>query len=167
MNAQPMTLPQNERRPLRRTWLVDPVLAQLRQGITPEKIALTIAVGVALGIFPVLGSSTLLCGAAGLALRLNQPILQFVNYLVYPLQLAMIPVFIRIGERIYGAPPLPFSIPRMMEKFHAAPAHFFHEFAMTFAHCITAWVLLAPGGAAVLYFALRPILRTAATRPRK
>jgi uncharacterized protein (DUF2062 family) len=161
-----MTLPQNERRPLWRTWITDPVLAQLRQGITPEKIGLTIALGAALGIFPVLGSTTLLCAAAGLALRLNQPILQLVNYLVYPLQLAMIPVFIRLGERIYGAPPLPFSISWMMEKFRAAPAHFLREFTMTLAHGITAWLLLAPAGAVVLYFALRPILR-AASSPRR
>jgi uncharacterized protein (DUF2062 family) len=161
-----MTTLQNEHRPLWRTWIVDPVLAQLRQGITPEKIALTIALGAMLGIFPVLGSTTLLCTAAGFALRLNQPILQIVNYLVYPLQIALILVFIRLGEHLFGAAPLPLSISQMLEKFRAAPAHFFREFAMTFVHCITAWLLLAPVCGAAIYFALRPILAAAASKLR-
>jgi uncharacterized protein (DUF2062 family) len=162
MSAQPI----GARHPIWSIWLVEPVLAQLRQGITPEKIALTIALGAMLGIFPVLGSTTLLCAAAGVTLRLNQPILQIVNYLVYPLQLVSIPIFIRIGERIFRAPPLPFSIAQMLEKFREAPAHFFREFAMTFAHCITAWLLIAPVCGVILYFALRPALSAAASKLR-
>lgn len=87
--------------------MVDPILSQLLQGISPEKIALTIVVGAALGVFPVLGASTLLCALVGMWLRLNQPILQLVNYAVYPLQIALIFVFLRIGERICGAAPCP------------------------------------------------------------
>ena len=41
--------------------LVRPVLELLRQGVTPEKIALSLTLGVALGVFPVLGSTTALC----------------------------------------------------------------------------------------------------------
>ena len=166
MTPQPMTMPNNEGRTPWRLWLADPVLAQLRQGITPAKIALTIALGATLGIFPVLGSTTLLCAAAGLALRLNQPILQIINYLVYPLQLALLLVFIRIGEWIFNAPALPFSIPQMLGKFREAPAHFFREFAMTFVHCITAWALTSPVCGVILYFALVPILNAAASKMR-
>ncbi|MEQ1352439.1 MAG: hypothetical protein ABLT11_00385 [Candidatus Acidiferrum sp.] len=35
--------------------IVRPVVDLLRQGITPEKIALSIACGLILGIFPALG----------------------------------------------------------------------------------------------------------------
>ena len=41
--------------------LVEPILELLRQGVTPEKIALSLAFGLGLGIFPVLGVSTMLC----------------------------------------------------------------------------------------------------------
>ena len=44
--------------------VVEPIAGQLKQGITPEKIALTIALGMALGIFPILGSTMLLCALA-------------------------------------------------------------------------------------------------------
>jgi uncharacterized protein (DUF2062 family) len=148
-----------------RRWFINPVLAQLRQGITPEKVSLTIALGVTLGVFPIMGTTTFLCAAAGLAFRLNQPILQAINYAIYPLQIALILVFVRIGELLYRAPRLPFSFSELMAKFRASPGDFFSDFASTFLHGITAWLLLAPLLAGLLYFALRPILRNAVTRP--
>ncbi len=53
--------------------IVAPVIAQLKQGATPEKLALTVALGFILGVFPILGSATLLCGLVAWALRLNSP----------------------------------------------------------------------------------------------
>jgi uncharacterized protein (DUF2062 family) len=147
---------------LREAWrrrVVDVVLAQLRQGITPQKIALTVAVGATLGLFPILGSTTLLCFLAGIILRLNQPIIQAVNYLMYPLQITGIYFFIRTGEWLTRTPPLPFSIPGLLQQFRAAPLHFFQEFGMTALRGVLAWVLIAPLVAAVLYFALLPVLR--------
>jgi uncharacterized protein (DUF2062 family) len=147
---------------LREAWrrrVVDVVLAQLRQGITPQKIALTVAVGATLGLFPILGSTTLLCFLAGIILRLNQPIIQAVNYLMYPLQITGIYFFIRTGEWLTRTPPLPFSIPGLLQQFRAAPLHFFQEFGMTALRGVLAWVLIAPLVAAVLYFALPPVLR--------
>ena len=147
-----------------RRWIVDPVLGQLRQGITPEKIALTIALGSAIGIFPVMGATTFLCGVAGVAFKLNQPILQTINYLLYPVQVALILVFVRIGEMIYRATPVTLSLGQFMEKFRASPRQFFSEFASLFLYGITAWVLLAPLVACALYYGLRPLLRRAAVR---
>jgi len=147
---------------LREAWrrrVVDVVLAQLRQGITPQKIALTVAIGVTVGLFPILGSTTLLCFLAGILLKLNQPIIQAVNYLVYPLQVTGIYFFIRTGEWLTRTPPLPFSIPGLLQQFRAAPLHFFQEFGMTALRGVLAWVLIAPLVAAVLYFALLPVLR--------
>src|SRR5258706_253132 len=82
--------------------VVIPILNQLKQGITPEKIALTIALGALLSVFPILGATTLLCSLAAFALRLNQPIIQVINYLAYPLQIALLIPFYRAGERLLG-----------------------------------------------------------------
>ena len=60
---------------MRRFWnqrVAEPVKDLLRLGLTPEKLALALAVGVATGLFPVIGSTTLLGLAAGTALRLNR-----------------------------------------------------------------------------------------------
>jgi uncharacterized protein (DUF2062 family) len=147
---------------LREAWkrrVVDVVLAQLRQGITPQKIALTVAIGATVGLFPILGSTTLLCFLAGVLLKLNQPIIQAVNYLVYPLQVTGIYFFIRIGESLTRTPPLQFSIAGLIQQFRAAPLHFFQEFGMTALRGVLAWTLIAPLVAAALYFGLLPVLR--------
>jgi uncharacterized protein (DUF2062 family) len=147
---------------LREAWrrrVSDVLLLQLRQGITPQKIALTVAVGVALGLFPVLGSTTLLCFIAGVALKLNQPIIQLVNYLIYPLQIAGIYFFIRLGEWLTRTPPLQFSIPVLLQQFRAEPLHFLQQFGMTALRGVLAWCLLAPIAAALIYLALLPPLR--------
>jgi uncharacterized protein (DUF2062 family) len=147
---------------LREAWqrrVVDVVMAQLRQGITPQKIALTVAMGVTVGLFPILGSTTLLCFLTGIALKLNQPIIQAVNYLVYPLQIAGIYFFIRIGEWLTRTPPLQFSIAGLIQQFRAEPLHFFQEFGMTALRGVLAWILIAPIAAAALYFGLLPVLR--------
>jgi uncharacterized protein (DUF2062 family) len=46
----------------------DPIVLQLTQGITPEKIALTVAIGSAIGLFPIIGTTSLLCFLIGWAM---------------------------------------------------------------------------------------------------
>jgi uncharacterized protein (DUF2062 family) len=135
------------------------IVAQLTQGVTPEKISLTIALGFNLGVFPIMGSTITLCAVAGVCLKLNQPVIQLVNWLVYPLQLTMILVFVRLGERIVGAPPVSFSLPELVRKFGESPARFMREFGMTGLHGIIAWAVIAPFVATLIYFLLLPPLK--------
>jgi uncharacterized protein (DUF2062 family) len=144
--------------------IVAPVLAQLKQGATPEKLALTVALGFALGVFPILGSATLLCGLAAWALRLNQPVIQIVNYLAYPAQLALLIPTYRAGSDLFGIPHIPLSITFILERFRADAGQFFADFGMIAVRGIVVWVLIAPLAVAVVYIALRPVFRRAAMR---
>ena len=130
------------------------IVAQFTQGFTPQKIALTIALGLNLAVFPILGSTTLLCALVAFCLKLNQPVIQLVNWLAYPLQLMLLLGFVRIGEWLMRAPPVPFSIPELLRKFNESPGKFMQEFGMTGVHGIVAWLLIAPLAAALIYFLL-------------
>jgi uncharacterized protein (DUF2062 family) len=72
----------------------------LSQGISPRRLALTLALGFAVGCIPVIGIPTVLCAALAVALRLNLPVIQAANYAAMPLQLALIVPFVRMGGRI-------------------------------------------------------------------
>ncbi len=144
--------------------IVAPIAGQLRQGITPEKIALTVALGGVLSIFPILGATTILCAAAAFALRLNQPVIQLVNYFAYPAQLALLIPFYRIGETLFDHPHVPLSIPFLLGRFRESPGQFMRDFAMIGVQGIVVWALVAPLVAAVIYFALRPTLQTLARK---
>lgn len=140
--------------------IVAPVVAQLRQGITPEKIALTIAVGTALGLFPVFGTTTALCAVAGVWLRLNQPLIQAVNYLLSPLHLLLLLPFYRAGEVLFRQPHVPiFSVTDLVERFRAAPGQFFIDYGMLGVYGVVVWALIAPALIGLIYFGSRPLLR--------
>jgi uncharacterized protein (DUF2062 family) len=149
-----------------RVWsrAVELILAQLQQGITAPKIALTLALGLALTVFPIFGTTATLCLLAGLWLRLNLPLLQLINWCATPLQFPAIYLFVRIGERLTHAPPLPFSILALARSFRASPAAFLREFGMTGLRGILAWALIAPPLAAGSYLLLLPPLRQLARR---
>jgi len=140
-------------------WLVAPVVAQLSVGISPERIAWTVALGVVLGIFPVMGTTTLVCLLVGWLLRLNQPLLHGVKTLVYPLHLALILVFIRLGERLYGVALISFSIPQLLARFKADPLQFLRDFGLAAWHGVSAWLLIAPLAAILIKVAVQPVVR--------
>jgi uncharacterized protein (DUF2062 family) len=144
--------------------ITGPVRQQLTQGITPDKIALTLALGFTLGIFPILGSGFLLCGVAAWGLRLNQPIIQSIGTLAYPLQLVLLLPFYRAGESLFGVPPIPLSIPVLITRFFENIPLFLKEYGMTGARGIVVWSLLAPALLAGLYFGLKPVLKRVAGR---
>ena len=139
--------------------LVAPLRAQLTQGVTPDQLALTLAIGTTCSLFPFLGTTTLLNLAVGLALRLNQPILQTVNYLLTAAQLALILVYVRAGEFIWRAAPVPLSIAQLFTEFRTDPWRFLQSCGWTGVHAFTAWALTAPLLVAAIYFVTRPALR--------
>jgi uncharacterized protein (DUF2062 family) len=140
--------------------VVQPFINLLRQGITPEKVALTIAVGLALGVTPVIGSTTLLCTAAAIVLRLNLPAIQLVNGLAYPLQLALIIPFLRGGAWLFGDREVPgLTVGRI---FALIRGDLWHAIALLWTatmHALAAWLLIAGIGAAVVYTATLPALK--------
>ncbi len=132
---------------------------QLKQGITPKKVALTLALSLVLGIFPILGATTLLCLFVGFTMKLNQPILHIMNYILYPVHILLIPAFIRVGESLFGAPPVPFNLLVWIDVFRKSPFEFLHKFGLAGVHAVAAWCLIAPFVAAITYFIFSPIFQ--------
>ncbi len=135
----------------------DPIVAQLTQGVTPEKIALTLAVGSAVGLFPLLGTTTILCFLAALALRLNQPLIHLINQALWAIHLPAIFWCVRLGEAIFGAHPVNLRLMRRLIR--EQPAEFVQQFGQTALHAIVAWAIIAPCYIAAVYYLALPITR--------
>ncbi len=145
--------------------MIDPIAQQLTQGITPEKIALTLSVGSSLALFPILGTTTLLCLLAGILLRLNQPIIQMVNALCTPIHLPVIFCMVRLGSWIFHVQNSERVGIRMMNHMlWDDPREFFERFGITAVHAIAAWALVAPFWTLVTYMLALPVLREALRR---
>jgi hypothetical protein len=73
----------------------------LQSGITPAKLAMTISMGAAVGMMPVLWGTSLVCALLATAFRLNQAAMQAVNYLCYPLQIALFIPLCSLGQDLF------------------------------------------------------------------
>jgi len=142
--------------------VVAPIVALLTQGITPEKIALSLAFGIVLGIFPVLGSTTVLCAVAALIFQLNLPAIQLVNYLIYPLQLFLLVPFIRMGEKLFRVAPLQLSLTQILVMVRADLPHAISTLWLAEVHAMSAWLLIGSPAIFLIYFLLSRALRQVA-----
>ena len=136
-----------------------PILDLLRQGLTPEKIALSIALGITLGVTPVLGSTSILCFLAAVVFRLNMPAIQLVNYFVYPLQFALLIPFIRMGEWIFAARPASLSVARIVNLIRADVWSAIATLWTATLHALVAWLAIGSLASLVIYLLLAPALR--------
>ncbi len=148
--------------PRRSFWqrrLIDPILRQLTQGVTPAKVSFTLALSIVCSLFPLLGFTWLVNLVVGIPLRLNQPIMQTLNQILTPVHLVMIVVYVRWGEWIWQAPGQPFSVTDMLKSFsELSVGEFLQQFGWAGIHATSAWLLTAPLLFALCYLPLRPLI---------
>ena len=137
----------------------DPLVAELKQGATPEGLSSSVAVGAAVGILPFLGTTTVLCLLAGRLLRLNHVAIQAANVVLSPVQVALVVPFVRIGEAVTGAEPLPLDPATIVTEFGATPLGFLAKFGWAGVHGLIGWMLVIPAAAWLLRRLLLPSLR--------
>ena len=144
--------------------IIEPLLALLKQGISPHRLALCVAIGVVVGNIPILGVSTILCAAIALAFRLNLPAIQIVQAAMAPTQLLLIIPFVRLGERILRVPPEPVSIKQGMALLAQGAGHAIAVLWDALLHAGLAWILVAPLAVYSIYKLLTPFFVRAAAQ---
>ena len=142
-----------------RARFLNPVKALLVQGLSPEKIALTLAVSLVLAAFPVIGATTILCTTAALVLKLNMPLTQAVNYFSAPIQLVLLIPFMRLGSLFFGGEGVRFSLTEIVKMMGVDPLLAVSTLWASTVQAIGAWALLSPLAGLLIYAALLPPLR--------
>lgn len=117
--------------------------AALRQGLTPHKLALTLAMGITLGVLPTVWGTSLLCVLAAWMLRLNQPLMQLVNYLVFPLQILLFVPFLQLGQNLFGEGPQPLTQDWAPQNLLAEPLQTLRLAGEANLMAVAAWALAA------------------------
>ena len=145
--------------------LTAPLLALMRQGVTSEKLALSLSLGTAIGLIPILGVSTALCAVMAVFLKLNMPAIQLVNYLLTPLQLILIIPLLRLGELLVNAPRFPVTPDSALALLSHGTVNAVQVLATAIMHATLAWFVLAPVVALLLYPNIEPPLRHQSPRP--
>lgn len=141
-------------------YLLAPVRALLTQGLSPRLLALSLAVGLVVGIFPVLGTTTVLCTIAAAAFRLNLIAVQTVHFLMTPVQLLLIIPFVRVGEWVLGKAPQPLSISDGLALIAQGAFNAIAVLWDAILHAMLGWVLLGPALLVLAYLVLAQVLKS-------
>ncbi len=108
------------------------------------KTAWTVALGFAIGMFPLMGVTTIACALLAGGLRLRQAAIQLGNYAALPLQIILLIPLLRLGERIAGAERFVFDPPALLKGFPNIPESTARAVVMAQWHMIVGWAVVAP-----------------------
>jgi uncharacterized protein (DUF2062 family) len=147
--------------------LLEPLLALLRQGVAPQRLALCVAIAIVVGNIPVLGISTILCGIVALGFRLNLPAIQLVQAAMAPTQLLLIIPFVRLGEWMLGVPRQMVSVKGALELMSQGIWQAMVVLRDALFHAVFAWTLLAPFCIYLLHRLLTPLFERMAVQMRR
>ncbi len=159
-----MNVEVSETDPWWRRWFINPILNQLTQGVSADKLSWTIALGCAFGIFPVMGTTSVVCLIPAAIFKLNQPVIHAVRLALWPIHLALILPFIKIGQWFFGSEQITGSVPTLLKEFFSSPSQFAENYWLAALQGIAAWsVAIIP-----LVFIVRaitlPVLKATASR---
>jgi uncharacterized protein (DUF2062 family) len=136
----------------------------LKMGLTPDAIALCVACGMVVGVFPFLGISTAVAAVLAIVLRLNMPLIQAVNYLMAPFHLLAIIPWIQAGAFLFGRPQGPLKVEPIMELIKSDPWKAASVIGLDLIKGVGAWCLAAPFLVFILYWLLKPLSRRIAEK---
>ena len=148
-------------------WIVNPVKGLLRRGADPERLAWSLALGVVVGVNPLLGSTTVAVLALAAVFRLNLVASQVGNHAVYPLELLMFPVFIKLGAVVFRTEKLPLEGKALWAAAKYHPWQTTHLLWSWEWHALVVWAVVAVVGVPVLAMGLRPVLEKMARRVKR
>jgi uncharacterized protein (DUF2062 family) len=89
--------------------ILRPLLRLLRGGVTPRRLAWSLALGMVIGINPSVGITTLLVVMLAWAFGLNQIASQIGSHVVAPIHLLLFVPFIELGVHLFHTGRLPLN----------------------------------------------------------
>jgi len=137
----------------------DPLVAELRQGATPEAVSAAIVISFAIAILPFIGLTTVLCLIAGRLFRLNQVVMQVINHSAFPLQILLIVPFVRLGETLSGSRHFVLTPEAIIGEFNRSIPDFLDKFWLAGLHGLIGWAVTVPLACWLLHLILRRTFR--------
>ena len=138
---------------------VFPLLKIIREGISTERLTVSLALGITVGLIPLYGVTTLLIGCIALSLRLNFIAMQIAHYLVHPIQIALLIPFFKMGDAIVKTSDAGFTLHQYIQLFRDDFWSALREFWLVNLSAIGIWFLVSIPLYLMLYFGIIYLLR--------
>jgi uncharacterized protein (DUF2062 family) len=138
----------------------------LRHGASPQRLAWSIAMGLVIGMNPIIGSSTLTTIVVTYLLKLNHGGSQIGVHSAYPLQILLLLPFLQAGTVLFGTDPLPLDKAQMLTLIHEHPLQLLQSLWLWEWHALVVWLGFAVLMTPALAVLLRRVLERAMKHPR-
>ena len=122
--------------------LLRPLLRLLRGGVTPRRLAWSLALGIVLGINPSIGVTTFLVIMLAWVFGLNQIASQLGAHAMAPLHLLLFLPFIELGVHLFHTRRLPMDR-KQIEHMSHHPWRLIREIWQWEWHALVIWVVVA------------------------
>ena len=122
--------------------ILRPLLRQLRGGVTPRRLAWSLALGMVIGINPSVGITTLLVVMLAWAFGLNQIASQISLQAVAPIHLVLFIPFIELGVYLFHTRRLPLNR-RQIEHLSHHPWRLIRDIWQWEWHALIVWGVVA------------------------
>lgn len=136
-----------------------PLKRLLKQGISIERLSVSLALGITVGLIPLYGITTLLVGAIAISLRLNFIAMQIAHYIVHPVQIALLIPFLKAGDSIVKGSEVSFSVKEYFALFRTDFWGTLSDFWLINLSAILIWFLIAIPLFIALYYSLIRFIR--------
>ncbi len=127
------------------------ILLFLRKGISPHKLALSLALGITLGLIPLYGLTTILITLVAFGFRLNITATHFAHYIVHPIQIILFLPFLKIGDWLFNNSNLPGSFSQFLTMIKTDLWGTLHHFWLAFLTGTVVWLVISIPLALILY----------------
>lgn len=142
----------------KRKFLV-PIKKLLKEGISIERLSVSLALGVTVGLIPLYGITTILVGFLAFSLRLNFIAMQVAHYIVHPIQIALLVPFLKLGDSVIKTSTVNFTVHQYITLFKMDFWGTLREFWLINLSAIGIWFILSIPLSIGLYFLIFRIIR--------
>lgn len=143
-----------------------PLLRLLKNGVTPKRLAWSLAVAMAVGISPLLGVTTVCMLFLAWVFRLNYVATQIGIHVMSPLQWLLFVPFIDCGIKIFRTRRLPMTKTDILHLSHRHPLQLLHLLWLWEWHALVVWAVFAAVVIPLLAVQIRRLLVMAMRRHR-
>jgi uncharacterized protein (DUF2062 family) len=139
--------------------IILPIRKALKNGLSVERLSVSLALGITVGLIPLYGFTTLIVGLIALSLRLNFVAMQAAHYIVYPIQIALLIPFLKLGDFFINKSAFTFTVHQYIHYFKTDFWSALHKFWLVNLSATVVWLIVAIPLFLILYYTLTFLIR--------
>lgn len=145
----------------------EPVLRELRLGVTPDRVALAAILGMVSATWPQIATNPIMALLLAWIFRCNKAVTGGISLVFTPLQYVFMIPFLRIGETILGVDHFQTSVPEILTIVVTDPIGSFRILGIPLLHAILGWAAVWGILGPFAFYPVRMLMRGVSARRKK